>query len=375
MVAWIKDARDAGIKVRYVELGNEPDLDPERWFDNMKGGSTYVERYVKVCVPFSRAVRKAFPDIKILGPVTAQIDDHECPGKQPWLCNQYTDKGELKDDPLHEDWIKKFLRLYAQQGDLLDGMSVHSYPYYPRWLGQTTDVWDAPQAFSKVANLTKYMAKYRAWLKEFYPRKAAQMDIAMTEYHMQVPETWVTADVESAAFIANYLAEFVKGGGTIASAWDINTLKHSDGGGHGMLDPSDDPTRPYAERAKYWVFKMMANNFTGTLVPAQSTDPNVAVYGAKDRQRVSTLLVNRSPDQPAQVSIQVSGSPDASKLRLLTLSHKGYQWSKVLYRAVVNEDPTAGKNQKIYGAPAEQKGWRVVPVTLDPMSVTIAVLE
>ena len=120
---------------------------------------------------------------------------------------------------------------------------------------------------------------------------------------------------------------------------------------------------------------MLSNNFTGTMVPAQSSDPTVAVYGAKDRQRVTTLLVNRSPDQPATVNIQVSGAPGATKLRLLTLNHRGYQWSKVLYRAVVNEDPTAGKNQKIYGAPAERQGWRVVPVTLDPMSVTLAVLE
>ena len=374
-VAWIKDAIDSGIKVRYVELGNEPDLDPNRFFGGVKGGSTDVATYVKVVTPFARAVRAAFPNIKILGPVTAQIDDHECPGKQPWLCNNYSATGELMDDPLHEDWIKKFLRLYAQQGDLLDGLSVHSYPYYPRWLGQTTDVWDAPQAFSKVANLTKYMAKYRGWMKEFYPAKAAKMDIAMTEYHMQVAETWVTADVESAAFLANYLAEFIKGGGTLATAWDINTLKVGDGGGHGMLDPTNDPNDPYAERAKYWVFKMLANNFTGTMVPAQSSDPNVAVYGAKDRQRVTTLLVNRSADTPAVVNIQVSGAPGATKLRLLTLNHRGYQWSKVLYRAVVNEDPTAGKNQKIYGAPAERQGWRVVPVTLDPMSVTMAVLE
>ena len=58
-VAWIKDARDAGIKVRYIELGNEPDLDPTRFFGGVVGGSTYIDNYVKTCLPFAQAVRKA----------------------------------------------------------------------------------------------------------------------------------------------------------------------------------------------------------------------------------------------------------------------------------------------------------------------------
>lgn len=374
-VDWIKDALDSGINVTYVELGNEPDLDPTRWFDNRAGGSTYVDDYVKVAAATARAVRQAFPKVKILGPVIAQIDDRECPGKQPWLCNQYDSKGNIKDDPTHPDWVKKFLAEFSRQGDLLDGLSVHSYPYYPKWLNQPTDVWDAKQAFSKVAYLDGYMAKYHRWLKEYYPAKASRMDIAMTEYNMQVDETWVTADIESAAFVADYLMDFVKDGGTLAAAWDIDTQKVGEGGGHGMLDPNNDPQRPYAERARYWVFKMLGNNFTGALEPAQSSDPHVSVYAAKDRGRTTVLFINRSPDRPAQVMLQASGTGNPSELRLMSLSQKTYLWSKVLYRAVVNEDPTLGKNQKIYAAPVERQGWRVVPLTLDPMSVTLAVFQ
>jgi hypothetical protein len=375
MVAWVQDARDAGIKVRYVELGNEPDLDPERFFDGRKGGSTSVDEDVKVTVPFARAIRKAFPDIKILGPVTAQIDDRECPGKHPWECNQYDATGQLKDDPAHRDWAEKFLDLYSKQGDLLDGLSVHSYPYYPKWLGQATDVWAPAQAFSKVRDLTKYMGMYHTWMRKYYPTKADRMDIALTEYNMQVDETWVTADVEDAVWNANYLAEFIKNGGTIANSWDINTLKPADGGGHGMLDPNNDPNRPYAERARYWMFKMMASNFTGTMVQAQSSDPKVQVYAAKDRGRTTVMFINQDPDHKRQVTLQLSGAPSASQMRVMTLSHRNYQWSKVLYRAVLNEDPTAKELQKIATPPAETNGWRVLNQTLDPMSVTMVVFQ
>jgi hypothetical protein len=123
------------------------------------------------------------------------------------------------------------------------------------------------------------------------------------------------------------------------------------------------------------MFKMLANNFTGTMVQAQSSDPQVAVYGAKDRNRVSVLLINRDPARKAQVTVQVSGASSATRLRVLTLSHKNYLWSKVLYRAVLNEDPTAPNQQKVYGAPRENQGWRVYAPVLEPMSVTLAVFE
>lgn len=371
-VAWIRDARESGITVRYVELGNEPDLFPERWFQGEEGASTDVAKYVKAVVPFARAIRAAFPDIKILGPTTAQVEHRECIGQSPWLCNQYDKNGELLDDPKHEDWIKKFLRLMAQEGDLIDGISVHSYPYYPKWLDKNPiDHWDAKQAFSKVAFMAKYLRLYRKWLKDYFPAKAERMDIALTEYHLQVPETWATADVESAVFIANYLAEFIKQGGTLASAWDMNTMKPADGGGHGMLEIV--PGKPYLERAKYWAFKMLANNFTGSLVPAQSDNPSVAVYAAKDRGRTTVLLINQDPEKAARVTVQVSGAGVVRQLRALNLDRTRYLWSKVLSQAVLNEDPTA--HQKIYGAPLERQGWRVFAPTLEPMSLNLYVLE
>jgi hypothetical protein len=367
-VEWIADARAAGIKVRYVELGNEPDLDPKKYLDGKQGGGTYVETYVKVAAEHARAVRKAFPDIKILGPVTAQIVDKECPGKNPWECNKYVN-GEQADDPETPDYVQKFLQLYAKQGDLLDGLSFHSYPYWPG----DVPVWDAAKAFATTKLFAKYMPRFKQWMKEAYGAKAARMEYAMTEYHIQVPETWVTADVESGVWHANYLMEFVKNGGTIATAWDMNTTKVGDGGGHGMLDPNNDPTRPYAERPKYWVFKMLANNFTGTLVPAQTNNPDVAVYAAKDRGRTSVLVVNRSPNKAAQVTIQASGTGAVKQIRQIQFSHNDYLWSKVLYRAVLNEDPTT--KQKVFGAPAERSGWRVIAPVVPAMSVSVYVFE
>ncbi len=223
------------------------------------------------------------------------------------------------------------------------------------------------------------MQKYKGWLQQYYPAKAASMDMALTEYNIQVPENSTTADLEDGVWHANFIGAFIQSGGTIASAWDMNTTKVPDGGGHGMLDPNNDPTRPYAERAKYWAFKMMTNNFTGSLVPSVEQDtvktdnPAVAVYAAKDRSRVTVMLINRDPNSPVQVNLQVSGASSATKLRMPRLSRKEYVWSKVLYRAVVNEDPT--KKQVSYAAPAERQGWRVLAPVLEPMSLNVFVFE
>ena len=358
-VAWVKDAIDSGIKVRYVELGNEPDLDPNIFFQGVKGGSTHVDKYVEVVAPFAAAIRKNFPDIKILGPCPAQIVHKECPDQSPWLC-QKTE---------NEYWMQKFLRLFSKKGDLLDGISFHSYPFWP---GEPA-VWDAKAAFATPALLHQYMPMWKGWLKQYYPAKAATMEIAMTEYHMQVPETSSTVDLEAGVWHANFLAQFIKEGGTIASGWDMNTTKPADGGGHGLLDPAGDPTRPYAERSKYWAFKMLSNNFTGTLVPAVSNNPSVAVYASKDRGRVTVMLINTDPDSPAQVTVQLSGATQASKMRMLRLSRKEYVWSKVLYRAVVDDDPS--QKQTSFTAPAEKQGWRVFAPTLEPMSLNLFVLE
>jgi hypothetical protein len=372
-VDWIADARKAGIKVRYVELGNEPDLDPNIVAFGEKGYFTKVENYVKQAAAHARAIRKAFPDIKLIGPCTAQFHHRECPGKAPWDCDKYNDAGVDFDAEGNEPWIKKFLRLYSKEGDLLDGIAFHTYPYWPG----TPPTWEPAKAFSTTALPAKFLPLWRQWLKEYYPAKAERMEIAMTEYHVQVPETYITADLESAVWHANFLGEFIKAGGNIASGWDMNTMKAGDGGGHGMLDISGDPTRPYAERAKYWVFKMLANNFTGTLVPAQSNNPDVAVYAAKDSaagmKRTTVMLVNRSPNRPAQVTVQLSGAGQLKQMRQIKLTRNEYLWSKVLVRAVVNEDPTA--KQQVFGAPQERQGWRVFAPTIEPMSVAMYVLE
>ena len=100
---------------------------------------------------------------------------------------------------------------------------------------------------------------------------------------------------------------------------------------------------------------------------------DVDIYAAKDRGRTSVLLINRSPTSPAQVTVYASGTGAVKQIRQLQFSRQDYLWSKVLYRAVVTEDPTA--KQKVFGAPAEKNGWRAFAPTLPPMSMSIYVME
>ena len=359
-IDWIKDARDKGIRVRYVELGNEPDLDPKIPYKGKPAFWTSVDNYVSVYVKFAKAIRAAYPDIKIMGPCNSQIVHKECAGKDPWLCQ--------KEE--HEYWVQKFLRLVSAQGDLVDVISFHSYPFWPGDAG-----YEAGRAFETTKLMAEWMPKYKGWVKQYLPKKADTMEYALTEYHIQVPENSTTVKRVSGVWHANYLAEFIKNGGDIANAWDLNTTKPADGGGHGMLDISGDPTRPYSERAKYWALKMMANGFTGTMVQSQVNAPEIAAYGAKNRGRNSVLLINKSENQPMQVSLQVSGIASAKRLRIQKLTSKEYEWSEVLYRPIVNIDPTGPQSEKTYGAPAASQGWRVVNQVLDPMSVYLLIFE
>ena len=61
-----------------------------------------------------------------MGPCISQIINRECAGQAPWMC---------PDDETKEFWIEKFLRLLKPHGDLVDVISVHSYPYWPGDIG------------------------------------------------------------------------------------------------------------------------------------------------------------------------------------------------------------------------------------------------
>lgn len=360
-VDWISDARAKGVQVRYVELGNEPDIDPKIAHQGKDAFWTEVENYVSVYVPFAQAIRKAHPDIKILGPCISQLVSRECPGKQAWECERSE----------NEHWIEKFLRLVSKKGDLVDGLSFHSYPFWPGDQG-----YSAERAFATVDLWKKWLPEYQAWVKQYLPKKAEAMEYALTEYHLQVAENSSTVKRVSGVWHAAYLAEFIKQGGDIATHWDLNTVKAGDGGGHAMLDANNDPTRPYSERAKYWTYKMMARGFTGELVSATAESGELLAWAAKDKGRTSVLIVNKSETQPVKATVAVAGVDGAKQVRVQKLTSMEYEWSEVLFRPFVNVDPTSAATEKTYPVPAADKdGLRTLTPLIEPMSVYLLMFE
>ncbi len=344
---WIASAKARGVNLRWVELGNEPDLKPDMPFQGQKDYWTYIDHYVARYLLFAKAIRAAYPDIKLMGPCISQIEYRECPGGQPWTCEK---------DPGKPFWIKEFLR---KAGPYVDAVSFHSYPYY------TTGAMEPDKLFATTGEFAQWFPRWRRWMKEYDPGR--DIKIAMTEYNVQVAENSTTVKLIDGVWLANFLAEFIKNGGDIANYWDFNTTKQGDGGGHGMLDPSGDPTRPYAERATYWSMKLMSNYFTGKMVRAVSNNPQLPAYAAQDKGRLSVLVVNRSPDRAARVDFQLMGDRGARVMTWRSLSRQNYLWCSQLYRAVVNTGPSEVR----YGVP----GNGLFSLTLQPMSVNMITME
>ena len=63
--------------------------------------------------------------------------------------------------------------------------------------------------------------------------------------------------------------------------WDLFTQKPGLGGGHGVMDPNNNPYEPFEPRATYWALDMLRNDFGTTLYQAVSNQPKLSVYASQ----------------------------------------------------------------------------------------------
>jgi len=325
---WIADIKAKGIQLKYVELGNEPDYEAGLQFQGQDKYWTVIDNYCQHYLEFAKAIKAKYPDLKLMGPTPAQVENRERKEGEPWLA--------AADSPW---WVEKFLE---ECGPYVDVVSVHSYPY---WSNDSDG-----NLLSKTDHWAEWIPKIRESIKKNIPGRADKIEIAVTEWNSG-DETPATARLVNGIFCADYLAQMMLLGVNQSDIWDLYTQKPGLGGGHGLMDPNNNPSQPFQERAHYWAIYMMEHYFGNTLFQARSNQDDLDIYASTGRGHKYLLVINKSNSAAYNTQINLGGGAKAkNKLDFYQLSPNEYQWSENLYRAVIDKGPAHLKASGMVGS-------------------------
>ena len=315
---WLADAKAKGLTVKYVELGNEPDYEADLAYKGQTQYWTVIDNYCAHYLEFAKAIKAKYPEIKLMGPTVAQVQNHERKEGSPWLAPETAPW-----------WVEKFLQ---ECGPYVDVVSVHSYPY---WSNDSDG-----NLLAKTSLWSEYIPKIREAIKKNIPDRADKIEIAVSEWNSG-DENSATARLVNGIFTADYLGQMMIWGVNQSTIWDMFTQKPGQGGGHGVMDPSSGADHPYAERASYWALDLMEHHFGTTLYQAVSNSEDISVYASTGNGKKYLMIVNRNPKAAFQTVINLGNSlKGKEKLDFYQLSSKEYQWSENLYSAVINKGPS-----------------------------------
>ena len=259
--------------VRYWSIGNEPSLFAD---EVALLGETYdTERYNTDWRAIAEAMRAVDPSIVLLGPELHQFS---------------ANASQNPKDAAGRDWMTQFLRA---NGDLVDVISVHRYPY-----GQTNATIPDLRANSREWDAT--IAYLRALI---HTETGRDLPIAVTEINSHwtmATRGEATPDSHyNAIWLADVLGRMIRNDVFMVNHW----LLASEGGqgGHGLLDTSK-------VRPSYYVYQMY-QHFGSERVYSSSDDPLVSVYAARREDGALTLVI-----------INLASAPVTTQLRLDTHS-------------------------------------------------------
>ena len=314
---WIADTRARGLKVKYVELGNEPDYEPNLVYQGKTAYWTVIDNYCLHYLEFAKAIRAKYPDIQLVGPCVAQLGNRQRAEGSPWLAGD--------DAPW---WDGEFLKKCAPYVDVI---SLHTYPY---WSNNSE-----ANLMTKTSVVSDYMPRLRKAIAEYAPGR--KIEISVTEWNSG-DENAMTAKTANGIFAADFMGHMLVSGVDSAMIWDLFTQKPGMGGGHGVLDATGDPTRPFSERSSYWALYMYRHYFGDTLTEASTGQSLISAYASTKGNVKYLMVVNKSADTVYQAQVEIG--PGAHQLELYKWGATEYQWSENLYRAVVNKGPQSQKS-------------------------------
>jgi len=243
--------------VRYWSIGNEPTLYPD--YD--------TERYNAEWRTFAQAMLAVDPDILLIGP-----DIHQYTG----------DPAHDPHDAAGRDWLQEFL---LANGDLVDVVSIHRYPFPTSMTGPATTI-DDLHANSPEWDII--IPSLRALIRETTGR---DLPIAVTEANSH----WTSAiggeatpdSFYNAIWWGDVLGRLIRQRVDIVAHFALQSSTGA--GGWGLL-------ARYEVRPTYYVYQIY-QRFGNELVHASSDDPDVPIYAALRNDGALTLVViNLGPE-------------------------------------------------------------------------------
>ncbi|HET7864666.1 MAG TPA: hypothetical protein VFL86_09710 [Burkholderiaceae bacterium] len=245
--ASVRMARSLGLRVRYWEIGNEPDL-----FAVTRGDKSWTaERYCGVFRAQAKAIKQADPQALVAGPAVSGA----VPGREQFMAS----------------FVKEC-------GDVVDMLTYHIYP--------TDGSTDEAQALDTAADGDEIIRRYRAlWADPTQNPKGHQRKIkyGVTEYGLswRSDKPHLLSDFPGAMWAAEMALRLNRNGVDLAHYFAFQGTSH-----HGLIDDAGVP------RPSFYGFRMLAG-LQGQWVAAQSGDADLWTHAALDGNQLSVVLINK----------------------------------------------------------------------------------
>lgn len=250
--------------VRYWAIGNEPNLyTPYTMYDDYD-----TARYNREWREFAEAMLAVDPDIVLIGPEISQF------------------KGDPDFDPHDEagrDWLREFL---LANGDLVDIVSIHRYPFPIKMAGPVVTIDDLRNNSREWDTI---IPNLRAIIRETTGR---DLPIAVTEINSDwTHATGGEASPDSfynAIWWGDVLGRMIQQGVDIVAYFLLQCQTSQ--GGYGLL-------ARFEVRPTYYVYQMY-KQFGDELVYASSDDTDVSIYAARRQDGALTvMIINLGPEE------------------------------------------------------------------------------
>lgn len=300
--------------VRYVSIGNEPDIYPENQGTNPDYGAQHLQEYTldDYCSDFNAIaaeIRKIDPEIKIIG---------------------------LELSHKYSEWIPEFVTRCRENVDII---SVHYYPYAATGC-----------RYRNAYNQSNKTGSFYSSVRDLIDRNADGKEIPML-----VGETNISWDGDPANSVydaspgtfnaALWFGEFVGISTAQRNLLSIMPWSIREGWTLGFLDGSREP------KPVYHVYKMFAENAKKHLIHKENVNTHVRVFAYKDDEgNASLYTINWDTTSSYELTFNFSGVADntafsytvpAHSLSCLTFSAVSGSWKTTEYTSEMGSDPPA----------------------------------
>ena len=265
--------------VVYWSIGNEPNL-----FDDYT-----TEDLNREWRPIAEAMLEVDPDILLVGPDISQYNGADV--------NPRDSEGR--------EWLREFLRV---NGDMIDIVSVHRYPFPLSMANPVTTIEDLRQNAPEWSNILPAM---RETVLETTGR--ASIPVAVTEanshWSANIGGEATPDSFYNAVWWADALGRLIQGQPYFVNYFDFQSF--DDRGGWGLLSR-------YDVRPTYYTYQLY-RMFGTSLIETHSPDDDVTIYGAFREDGALTLMIVNLTDEEQTRALQINGfepSADAEVWRL-----------------------------------------------------------